>query len=575
MESCVSREDGMTEGDDMTRRTFLERAGLVAATTDLIVQSRDTHAQIAVSNSSGSESPRLKAPPHACDCHMHIYDPARFRMAPSPRVPPTDAAVPQYRLLQKRIGTTRVVIVTPRNYATLNQVTIDAIGQLGPDARGVAVVHPTVTDAELKRFHDAGVRGIRFSLTDPATAVVKVEMVEPLSKRVADLGWHVQFNVEGEQSRRMGGPPAASADAAGVRPPRTPAAAGGRGPSFARHHPRPHRPGPGVGQALGRLFEYPGRSALRGRDQDRAGLREGGARAAGVGQRLAASERTTRPETERRGAVRLVVGMGTGPGDAPPHSRRESGNPVRIHHVGRVIGGRLAARAAHRRRRRAAHHDRTDGGQLGGATGLARSARHLARLPRATPGRRGSCPRSRSRSSSPISSPPRPVAPCRCSSALVSSSGALSGAAIGAAAGSVGGGLIAGIVGAVDRHTRRPRHPRASRRGVRQRSSGGLHRRRRGDRRRAADRDRTAMSRFDAIIIGAGQAGPSLAGRLTRRRHDGRHRRAQPVRRHLRQHRLHADQDARRQRVCRTSRAPRRRLWRRLGGRDTRSTCRA
>jgi D-galactarolactone isomerase len=43
------------------------------------------------------------------------------------------------------------------------------------------------------------VRGIRFSLTDPATAVVKVEMVEPLSKRVADLGWHVQFNVEGEQ----------------------------------------------------------------------------------------------------------------------------------------------------------------------------------------------------------------------------------------------------------------------------------------------------------------------------------------------------------------------------------------
>ena len=189
----------MSEGDDITRRTFMERAGLVAATTGLIVRSRETHAQIAVSNSSGSESPRLKAPPLACDCHMHIYDPARFRMAPSPRVPPTDAAVPQYRLLQKRIGTSRVVIVTPRNYATLNQVTIDAIGQLGPNARGVAVVHPTVTDAELKRFHDAGVRGIRFSLTDPATAVVKVEMVEPLSKRVADLGWHVQFNVEGEQ----------------------------------------------------------------------------------------------------------------------------------------------------------------------------------------------------------------------------------------------------------------------------------------------------------------------------------------------------------------------------------------
>ncbi len=48
-----------------------------------------------------------------------------------------------------------------------------------------------------------------------------------------------------------------------------------------------------------------------------------------------------------------------------------------------------------------------------------------------------------------------------------------------------------------------------------------------------------------------------------RRRHDGRHRRAQAVRRHLRQHRLHADQDAGRQRLCRPSRAPRRRLRRR------------
>jgi predicted TIM-barrel fold metal-dependent hydrolase len=154
---------------------------------------------MAVPNSSGTESPKLKAPANACDCHMHIYDPTRFPMVPSPRVPPTDAAVAQYRLLQKRIGTTRVVVVTPRNYATENRVTVDAIMQLGPNARGVAVLHPTVTSAELTRLHEAGVRGIRFSLNDPATAVVTIDMVEPLSKRVADLGWHLQFNVEGQQ----------------------------------------------------------------------------------------------------------------------------------------------------------------------------------------------------------------------------------------------------------------------------------------------------------------------------------------------------------------------------------------
>ena len=120
-------------------------------------------------------------------------------MPPSQRIAPANAAVPQYRLLQQRIGTTRVVIVQPRNYATDNRVTVDAIEQFAPNARGVAVLHPTVTDAELKALNDAGIRGIRFSLGDPATAVVTPDMVEPLAKRVADLGWHVQFNVEGEQ----------------------------------------------------------------------------------------------------------------------------------------------------------------------------------------------------------------------------------------------------------------------------------------------------------------------------------------------------------------------------------------
>ena len=50
---------------------------------------RDARAQGAVPNSEGTESPKLKAPANACDCHMHIYDPARFPMVPSQRVPPT------------------------------------------------------------------------------------------------------------------------------------------------------------------------------------------------------------------------------------------------------------------------------------------------------------------------------------------------------------------------------------------------------------------------------------------------------------------------------------------------------
>jgi predicted TIM-barrel fold metal-dependent hydrolase len=183
----------------VSRRTFIGNAALATLSAGLASRAREAEAQEVVPNSLGSASPALKAPANACDCHIHIYDPARFPMVPSQRVPPTHATVADYRRLQRRTGTARVVVVTPRNYATDNAVTVDAIKQFGNNARGVAVLHPTVTAAELKRLHDAGVRGIRFSLNDPATAVVTLDMVEPLSKRIADLGWHVQFNIEGQQ----------------------------------------------------------------------------------------------------------------------------------------------------------------------------------------------------------------------------------------------------------------------------------------------------------------------------------------------------------------------------------------
>jgi len=164
-----------------------------------LVASRNVDGQVAVPNSSGTQPPQLRAPALACDCHMHIYDPARFPMPPMERAAPTSAAVAQYRLLQKRLGTTRVIVVTPRNYATDNRVTIDAVAQMAPNARGVAVVHPTVAAAELKTLHAGGIRGIRFSLTDPKTAVVAHDMIEPLAKGVAAFGWHVQINMTADQ----------------------------------------------------------------------------------------------------------------------------------------------------------------------------------------------------------------------------------------------------------------------------------------------------------------------------------------------------------------------------------------
>jgi predicted TIM-barrel fold metal-dependent hydrolase len=181
---------------NIDRRRLMKTAGAMAlAAAAGAVRSEQAFAQ-QVPWSSGTESPKLKAPANACDCHMHIYD-AKYPTDPKATLKPADALVADYKLLQKRIGASRNVVVTPSTYGTDNRVTLDAIAQIGPTARGVAVVDATVTDAELKRLNGLGIRGIRFNLVQAGATTA--EMIEPLSRRVNDLGWHIQIHMKGEQ----------------------------------------------------------------------------------------------------------------------------------------------------------------------------------------------------------------------------------------------------------------------------------------------------------------------------------------------------------------------------------------
>lgn len=141
--------------------------------------------------SAGTEAPNLKAPPDATDCHHHIYD-ARYPVDPTSTLRPGDAFVDDYRARQKRLGTSRSVIVQPSTYGTDNRCLVDALAAFGATARGVAVVRDTVADAELKRLDGLGVRGLRFNLAQAGATTP--EMIEPLATRIEPLGWHIQIN---------------------------------------------------------------------------------------------------------------------------------------------------------------------------------------------------------------------------------------------------------------------------------------------------------------------------------------------------------------------------------------------
>jgi len=141
--------------------------------------------------SAGTDAPKLKAPPNATDCHHHIYN-AKYPVDPKATLRPADASVEDYRALQKRIGTTRNVLVQPSTYGIDNRAHLEALAAFGPSARMVAVVNDGVSTEELKRLHGLGVRGIRFNLAQAGATTPA--MLEPLSRRINDLGWHIQIN---------------------------------------------------------------------------------------------------------------------------------------------------------------------------------------------------------------------------------------------------------------------------------------------------------------------------------------------------------------------------------------------
>ncbi len=152
-----------------------------------------------VPHSAGVQHPTLVAPANACDCHMHVFAP-RFPASLHWRRGAPDAPVEAYRLLQRRIGTSRTVVVNPSTYGTDNRCTLDALAGLGAAARGVAVVDMNVTDVELKRLADSNVCGIRINFVTPQSwGVTTGEMLETLAKRVDTLGWHVQVFMLADQ----------------------------------------------------------------------------------------------------------------------------------------------------------------------------------------------------------------------------------------------------------------------------------------------------------------------------------------------------------------------------------------
>jgi len=154
------------------------------------------HAVIAWTAAQPSTPVRFKVPPRACDCHTHVFgDSARFPFAPGRTYTPESASVEELRKLHRALHTSRVVIVQPSVYGTDNACTLDAIRQLAPDARGIAVIDERTPDSALDEMHRVGIRGIRINLAtvgqnDPE--IGRRRLTDAID-RVRSRGWHIQM----------------------------------------------------------------------------------------------------------------------------------------------------------------------------------------------------------------------------------------------------------------------------------------------------------------------------------------------------------------------------------------------
>jgi D-galactarolactone isomerase len=140
--------------------------------------------------------PRLAVPAGAVDTAIHIY---HAGVPAVPGGPPVPGNFPEsaYQAVQRRLGFKRVVVVQPNAYQDDNRVTLEAIRALGPGAKGVGVVKPGVTDAEIERLAKGGIVAQR--IFQMQWGAVGFDRMHEVMARVHPFGWFATIQLDGRE----------------------------------------------------------------------------------------------------------------------------------------------------------------------------------------------------------------------------------------------------------------------------------------------------------------------------------------------------------------------------------------
>src|SRR5690606_216336 len=151
-----------------------------------------------VSWHANPSKPRYTPPPGAVDAHCHVFGPmAEFPFSPKAKYLPDDAGPDMLFALRDHLGFAKNVIVQASCHGTDNAATLDAIAKSNGKARGVAVVDPAISEQELQRLHDGGMRGIRFNFLKRLVDDAPKDKFLEVSRRLP-AGWHIVIYFEAD-----------------------------------------------------------------------------------------------------------------------------------------------------------------------------------------------------------------------------------------------------------------------------------------------------------------------------------------------------------------------------------------
>lgn len=143
-----------------------------------------------------SRRPLRPLPPGTVDSHFHAFATGAPWATPRSYTPPI-STIGEWLAVADALGIAYGVLVQPSVHGLDNSVLLDAIAAAPDRLRGIAVVPPDVTAAEILRLHGLGVRGLRCNTRN--LGGVSFEAAGDLARKIAPLGWSIQFLLRPEQ----------------------------------------------------------------------------------------------------------------------------------------------------------------------------------------------------------------------------------------------------------------------------------------------------------------------------------------------------------------------------------------